>query len=74
MSDQEINDYVREYAPEIDPQEVREFMKQHDKPREEPDSHVAWATKLLRGRGEGQYSDGASTETVAEELRRHDGR
>lgn len=74
MNDQEIEDYVREYAPEMDPKEVREFMAEHDKPEDEPDSHVAWATKLLRGRGEGQYGEGASIDTVSDEMQRRDER
>jgi hypothetical protein len=74
MTDQEIEDYVREYAPEMDPQEVIEFMAEHEKPEDEPDSHVAWATKLLRERGEGQFGDGAPIEKVTEAMRQHDER
>jgi hypothetical protein len=74
MTDQEIEDYVREYAPEMDPQEVIEFMAEHEKPEDEPDSHVGWATKLLRERGEGQFGDGAPIETVTKAMRQHDER
>jgi hypothetical protein len=70
--DQEMERYVRDYAPELDPRKVRAFMAEHDKPEAERDSHVAWATKLLRQRGEGQIGDGPPLDTVADAMRRHD--
>jgi hypothetical protein len=74
MTDQEIEDYVREYAPEMDPQEVIDFMAEHGKPEGEFDSHVGWATKLLRERGEGQFADGPPIEKVTSAMRQHDAR
>ena len=41
MRDQEIGEYVRENAPELDPVDVRAFMATNDKPDDEPDSHIA---------------------------------
>ena len=74
MTNQEIEDFVREYAPEMDPQEVIDFMAEHGKPEGESDSHVAWATKLLRERGEGQVGGGPPIEKVTSALRQHDAR
>ncbi len=70
--DREIQDCVARYAPELDPQEVREFMAEHNKPGDESDSHAVWAIKLLRQRGEGQFKEGAPIETVVDAMRRHD--
>jgi hypothetical protein len=74
MSDREIQRAVREWAPELDADQVRAFMDEHEKPADEPDSHAVWAAKLLRQRGEGQYGDGAPLDTVTNAMRRHDQR
>lgn len=70
--DDHIADYVAEHAPELDPQEVREFMAEHDKPAEVPGSHLAWAVGVLRQRKEGEVGDGLSVDTVVNEIRRQD--
>lgn len=72
MNMDEIKRAVREYAPELDPEEVRAFMGEHDKPADESDSHAVWAAKVLRARGEGQYGDGASLDTIRDAMRYHD--
>ena len=72
MSDQEIEEAVTQYAPELKIEEVREFMAEHAKPDDEPDSHAVWAAKLLRQRGESSFGERASTEHVADALRQRD--
>jgi hypothetical protein len=71
MSD-EIERAVRQWAPELDPEKVREFMEEHDKPQREQDSHAVWAVKVMRQLGEGQYGEGAPLDTVADAMRDHD--
>jgi hypothetical protein len=71
-SDDKIAEYVSEHAPQLDPQEVREFMAEHAKPDEEPGSHLAWAVGVLRQRREGEVGDGLSVDTVVNEIRRQD--
>jgi len=68
----EIEQAVRQWAPELNPEDVRAFMDEHPKPDDEPDSHAVWAAKLLRQIGEGQYGEGAPTETITEAMRSHD--
>jgi hypothetical protein len=73
MSD-EIDDYVREHAPELDAGEVREFMERNEKPVSEPGTEIEWATRLVRGRRGEEVEEGPSLEMVEEEMRRHDER
>jgi hypothetical protein len=68
--DDEVATYVAEYAPELDPEDVRKFMEEHAKPDDEPGTHVQWATRVLRERGEGEFGDGLSVDRVADEMRR----
>jgi hypothetical protein len=68
--DQNVADYVREHAPELDPDEVRAFMAEHPKPDDQPDSQLAWAVRLLRERHEGEVGDGLSVDRVVNEIRR----
>ncbi len=65
-----VDDYVREYAPQLDPEDVRDFMAEHPKPEDETDSHVQWAVRVLRDRGEGEAGDGLSVDRVVNEIRR----
>ena len=65
-----VVDYVAEHAPELDPGEVAAFMDEHDKPADEPDSHVGWAVRVLRERGEGEVGEGLPVDRVVEEIRR----
>jgi hypothetical protein len=67
---QEIADYVAEHAPELDPADVAGFMDEHPKPPDEPGSHVGWAVRLLRERGEGEFGEGLPVDRVVEERRR----
>ncbi len=67
---QEVTDYVREYAPQLDPDDVRDFMAEHPKPEDEPGTHVQWAVRVLRERGEGETGDGLSVDRVVSEIRR----
>ena len=69
----EVEEYVRQFAPELDPGDVYAFMDEHAKPDGEPDSHVQWATRLLRSRGEGEHGGGPAIDRVADEMRRRDG-
>jgi hypothetical protein len=71
-SDKQIADYVAAYAPELDPNEVSEFMAEHPKPADVTGSHLAWAVAVLRQRGEGEAGDGLSVDSVVNELRRQD--
>jgi hypothetical protein len=70
--DGEIVDYVAEHAPELDPAVVSAFMEKHDKPGDEPDSHVAWAVRVIREREEGEVGEGLPVDRVVNEMRRHD--
>jgi hypothetical protein len=67
---QEVVDLVAERAPELDPAEVSRFMAEHAKPADEPDSHVAWAIRVMRETGEGETGGGLPVDRVVSELRR----
>jgi hypothetical protein len=69
---QDVVDYVAEHAPELDSQEVSAFLKEHPKPDDEPGSHIAWAVRVLRERGEGEVGDGLPVDRVVSEIRRRD--
>jgi hypothetical protein len=69
---QEVIDFVARRAPELDPAEVARFMTEHAKPTDEPDSHVAWAVRVLRETGEGEVGDGLRVDRVVSEIRRRD--
>jgi hypothetical protein len=73
---EEIDDYVEEHAPELDPREVRDFMAHNTKPVSEPGTQLEWATRLLRRRRaeDRQEEEGPALELVEEEMRRHDER
>ena len=45
-------------------------MAEHPKPDDQTDSHVAWAVRVLRERGEGEAGDGLSVDRVVNEIRR----
>jgi hypothetical protein len=64
---------VGAHAPELDAQEVKTFMAEHAKPDDEPGSHVAWAVRVLRQRGEGETGEGLSVDRVVNEIRRREG-
>jgi hypothetical protein len=68
----QIEQYVTEHAPELDPQEVRDFMSEHPLPEGTAGSHVEWAVALLRQRGENEVGDGLSVDRVVNEIRRRD--
>lgn len=68
----EVADYVAEHAPELDPAAVAQFMAEHPKPGDEPDSHVAWAVRTLRETGEGEIGEGLPVDRVIGERRRLD--
>lgn len=65
-----VVDYVAEHAPELDAREVAAFMAEHAKPADEPDSHIGWAVRVLRERGEGEVGEGLPVDRVMEEKRR----
>jgi hypothetical protein len=72
MSD-EIDAYVDEHAPDIEPHDVRKFIAGNEKPTSEPGTHVEWAVKQLRRHKEtDEDEEGPSLEIVEEEMRRHD--
>lgn len=73
MSD-EIDDYVGEHAPELDPADVRRFIAENQKPVSEPGTTVEWATAQLRRRWSEREPERPSLELVEEEMRRHDER
>jgi hypothetical protein len=75
MSD-EIDAYVEEHAPELDPREVREFVAENEKPVSEAGTPVEWAIRMLRGRSapDADREEHPSLELVEEEMRRHDER
>lgn len=68
----EIVDFVAERAPELDPADVSRFMAQHAKPADEPESHVAWAVRVMRETGEGEVGKGLPVDRVVSEIRRMD--
>jgi hypothetical protein len=67
-----VVDYVTEHAPELDPGDVSAFMNEHPKPADEPDSHLGWAVRVLRERGEGEVGEGLPVDRVVDEMRRLD--
>jgi hypothetical protein len=69
---QEIIDFVAERAPELDPVAVSRFMAEHPKPADEPESHVAWAVRVLRETGESEVGEGLPVDRVVSEIRRMD--
>jgi hypothetical protein len=69
---QEIIDFVAERAPELDPVTVSRFMAEHPKPADEPESHVAWAVRVLRETGESEVGEGLPVDRVVSEIRRMD--
>lgn len=69
---QEVIDFVAERAPELDPAKVGRFMAQHAKPADEPESHVAWAVRVLRETAEGEMGDRLPIDRVVSEIRRLD--
>ena len=69
---QEVVDYVGEHAPELDAREVAAFMDKHPKPADEADSHLGWAVRVMRERGEGEYGEGLPVDRVVEQIRRLD--
>jgi hypothetical protein len=72
VNDAQVADYVRDNAPELDPKNVSAFMAEHAKPDDQPGSHIEWAVRVLRQRGENEVGDGLSVDAVANELRRRD--
>ncbi len=70
MNQSAVAEYVQENAPELDPDDVSQFLAEHPKPDDEPGSHVEWAVRVLRQRGENETGDGLSVDRVADELRR----
>jgi len=70
----EIDGYVEENAPELDPGEVRKFIESNEKPSSEPGTEIEWATRTLRARRQDEQPDGPPLEMVEEEMRRHDER
>lgn len=71
-NDDEIRSYVERHAPELDPEEVGEFMRDHAKPTSEPGTTLEWATELLRRRRRGEAEERPSIELVEETMREHD--
>lgn len=69
---QEVIDLVAERAPELDPAEVSRFMAEHAKPADAPESHLAWAIRVLRETGEGETGGGLPVDRVVSELRRRE--
>jgi hypothetical protein len=69
---QNVVDYTAEHAPELDPGDVAAFMDEHAKPADEPDSHVGWAVRVLRERGEGEVGEGLPVDRVVEQIRKFD--
>lgn len=67
---QEIADYVAEHAPELNPADVAAFVAAHPKPPDEPGSHLAWAVRVLREQGEGEFGEGLPVDRVVQEQRR----
>ena len=69
---QDIAEFVAEHAPELDSSDVAAFMAEHAKPADEPDSHVGWAVRVLRERGEGEFGEGLPVDRVVEQIRKLD--
>jgi hypothetical protein len=67
-----VVEYVGEHAPELDPDDVASFMDEHPRPEDQAESHLAWAVRVLRERGEGQVGDGLPVDRVVSEIRRRD--
>ena len=67
---QDVVDYLADHAPELDPADVVAFMDEHAKPADEPDSHLGWAVRVLRERGEGEFGEGLPVDRVVEQIRR----
>ncbi|MFZ0040339.1 MAG: hypothetical protein WAK93_03465 [Solirubrobacteraceae bacterium] len=72
VSRQDVEQYVQEHAPELEPDDVITFMDEHPKPPDEPGSHIGWAVQVLRQRGEGEVGDGLPVDRVVSEIRRLD--
>ncbi len=73
MSDDEVRGYVEENAPELDPNEVRDFIAGNEQPTSEQGTQIEWAVKQLRHHKEpGAREERPSLEIVEEEMRRHD--
>lgn len=68
----DIVDYVREHAPQLDPADVAAFMREHSPPPGEPDSHIAWAVRVLRERGEAEFGEGLPVDRVVDEIRQRE--
>jgi hypothetical protein len=68
----EIRDHVEQHAPELDPDEVREFLERHEKPAREPGTVLEWAIELLRRRARAEEEEPPSIEVVRETMREHD--
>ncbi|MGZ4166669.1 MAG: hypothetical protein ACXVR1_09535 [Solirubrobacteraceae bacterium] len=66
----EVAQFVAAHAPELDPAEVSAFLDEHPKPGDEPESHVAWAVRVMRERGEGETGQGLPVDRVVNEMRR----
>jgi hypothetical protein len=66
----EVTDFVAEHAPELDPAKVTAFMREHDKPSDEPGSHAAWAVRVMRQREESEFGKGLPVDRVVSEMRR----
>jgi len=66
---EEVAAFVAERAPELHPADVSAFMAEHPKPADEPESHVAWAVRVLRETGEGEFGKGLSVDRVVREMR-----
>jgi hypothetical protein len=69
---QDVADYTAQHAPELDPGDVAAFMEEHPKPADEPDSHLGWAVRVLRERGEGEVGEGLPVDRVVEQIRKFD--
>ncbi len=72
VSKQSVAEYVREHAPELDPDDVSAFLAEHPKPEDETQSHLSWAVQVLRTRGEGEFGEGLPVDRVVGEIRRLD--
>lgn len=73
MSEDGVQGYVEENAPELDPNEVREFIARNVKPTSEPGTNIEWAVTQLRRRKEPPGEpERPSLEIIEEEMRRHD--
>ncbi len=68
----DLEHYVTEHAPELDPGDVAAFIDEHAKPVGEPGTPVEWAVRVLRERGEGEFGDGLPVDRVVQEIRRRD--